>query len=93
MKFYGQTELYELTKSELERYREKTRELEYYAERPEKRLLAKECRETMNELEARRNRLLVGAIRQRKREEIDHMLDEADVDAYEVIQELERGAE
>ncbi|WP_440769925.1 hypothetical protein [Natronorubrum sp. DTA28] len=93
MKFYGQSELYELTNSELDRYREKTRDLEYYAKRPEKRLLAKECRETMNELEARRNRLLVGAIRQRQREEIEHMIDDADVDAQQVIRELERGAE
>ncbi|SDK70643.1 hypothetical protein [Natronorubrum texcoconense] len=93
MNFYGQSELYELTNSELERYRKKTQELEYDAERPEKRLLAKECRKAVNELEKRRNRLLVGAIRHRQRAEVEHMLDEADIDAQEIIRELERGAE
>ncbi|ELY97543.1 hypothetical protein C482_13009 [Natrialba chahannaoensis JCM 10990] len=89
MRFYGQQRLFELTTSELERYREKTRELDYCAERPEKRLLAEECREMVTELEQRKNRMLASAIRRRQREEIEHALDEAEIDAEEIIRELE----
>ncbi|ELY96902.1 hypothetical protein C482_14679 [Natrialba chahannaoensis JCM 10990] len=89
MRFYGQQRLFELTTSELERYREKTRELDYYTERPERRLLAEECREMVTELEQRKNRMLANAIRRRQREEIEHALDEAEIDAQEIIRELE----